>query len=496
MMLSLRFSIISITIVRLLFVFDIFSFNRILHYRINQIVIQSALINPIYTVDHIIEANAIRQLKNNNNNNNKYKYNTRNEHQQNQHDRKLSFLPNKSFWKAYEGNQIHLPPIMLSFMELIIHPIMLITSDYWFQVIIKFLVTFVDLLIAYQLESMARKLIQYEDNIDTRETIIMKQMDSRILPEYMSLFPNVSSMNDHHLSYVPDHDDHEDITGYNKTTKENAIDVNEETEEKQLEENEDETSNGMQEPFFILFRHEIPFVIAQMYYMNPTSILSSSCIGSFQNLRVLLLVSSLNQSIITYNNNDGGSVTFAVFLLAIASYIDIHLIIFILPVIFFIHKTTRRKINVHDKQQQPDQIQEHVELKKQQNQTQSNNPFNDWRVVLLLFALYYISFHIMSYRLVGGRIWKDVFVSTHLYSFQLNGSEPNLSTLWYLGMELFNRFRLYFTILLGGIPYTLIIPITIRFYNYPAVLVRCSFLSHKNLNLIDSNASFFFYCIS
>jgi len=48
---------------------------------------------------------------------------------------------------------------------------------------------------------------------------------------------------------------------------------------------------------------------------------------------------------------------------------------------------------------------------------------------------------------------------------------PSLTTIWHLGMELFLRFQVYFEFLLAGVPYLTVVPITIRLYMYPAVLV-------------------------
>ena len=48
---------------------------------------------------------------------------------------------------------------------------------------------------------------------------------------------------------------------------------------------------------------------------------------------------------------------------------------------------------------------------------------------------------------------------------------PSPSVLWYLNMELFEQYRTYFAVLIGGCPFLLLIPLTIRLYRYPMVLV-------------------------
>jgi GPI transamidase subunit PIG-U len=52
-------------------------------------------------------------------------------------------------------------------------------------------------------------------------------------------------------------------------------------------------------------------------------------------------------------------------------------------------------------------------------------------------------------------------------------AHPNLSVLWYLNMEVFERYRVYFAVLIGGLPYLLLVPVTIRLHRYPMVLVSC-----------------------
>ena len=63
-------------------------------------------------------------------------------------------------------------------------------------------------------------------------------------------------------------------------------------------------------------------------------------------------------------------------------------------------------------------------------------------------------------------------VAAHLrFAFEFR-VPPSLSLTWYLSMQLYDRFRLYFTYLLGGLPFLVALPLAIRLHEYPMALVR------------------------
>lgn len=73
---------------------------------------------------------------------------------------------------------------------------------------------------------------------------------------------------------------------------------------------------------------------------------------------------------------------------------------------------------------------------------------------------------------MGPSQYGNVLFSSYGHVLTWKHLHPNLSVLWYLNMELFERFRIYFAILIAGLPYLMLIPVTMRLYRYPMVLVR------------------------
>ena len=63
---------------------------------------------------------------------------------------------------------------------------------------------------------------------------------------------------------------------------------------------------------------------------------------------------------------------------------------------------------------------------------------------------------------------------------------PNIGLHWYLFMNLFGRCRQFFVVVTKGLPFVLIIPLSIRFFRYPIALVSAviastvSWLSHPH----------------
>jgi hypothetical protein len=93
-------------------------------------------------------------------------------------------------------------------------------------------------------------------------------------------------------------------------------------------------------------------------------------------------------------------------------------------------------------------------------------------ILLAAYAVISLALQGLSFLLVGPERFLAVARLTHGRTFVVSGIAPSLSTLWYLGMELFHRFSVYTTILVAGAPYLLIAPLYIRLSRYPEVLVR------------------------
>ena len=87
------------------------------------------------------------------------------------------------------------------------------------------------------------------------------------------------------------------------------------------------------------------------------------------------------------------------------------------------------------------------------------------------FVLWYVCLQSLSFLLVGDA-WRSVFESTYGHVLGWIDLNPNLGLQWYLCMQLFSRFRRYFVILINGLSYAFLVPLTVRLYRYPMVLVR------------------------
>lgn len=176
----------------------------------------------------------------------------------------------------------------------------------------------------------------------------------------------------------------------------------------------------------------VPKLVSQLYYLSPVTMLAGTA-GSFRNVYTLLLLQALSESSLSTGSVIGSSLG-----LALSSYCDVHSVMMLIPVYIWTGRRSR----------------------------------NEAVLVVLGFLLYSLALQWLSMLLVGTERYLGVVKTTHFHSFSLTGLQPSLSTLWYLSMQLFGRFRTYFAILLGAIPYIVVLPLTVRLYRYPAVLVR------------------------
>jgi hypothetical protein len=323
----------------------------------------SAIVSPVYTLDHVREAVAIRQL-----------------------------VEPHRFVEAYHGRQIHMPVLLLSCLEPLVEAA---SSEYWQHVIFGFLLLLVDFLIAQTLQKLAKALLQRAKD-DLWEASLQRRMPQVILPKLSHIFPIWS---------------------------EPTIDSISESQEKVDIESE---------PLFDM--DDLPFMVAQLYFVSPVTALSSGVFDCVQNVRTLLVLFAILQAC-----QKSGSTVATAFSLAAATYIDIHSVVFLVPAAIFLHE------------------------RKGQHSTSG---------LVVLFVVFSVWLQGLSFLLVGPRDYLSIVFTTHGHVFQLAGVAPSLSVLWYFAMEVFQRFTLYFTILLGGLPYLLVAPATIRLYRYPIELVR------------------------
>jgi hypothetical protein len=338
----------------------------------------SAVVSPVYTLDHVREAVAIRQL----------------------------VAPHR-FVEAYHGRHIHMPVLLLSCLEPLVEAV---SSEYWQHVIFGFLLLLVDFFIARTLEKLAKGLLQRAKD-DIWEESLQRRMPQVILPKLSHIFP---------------------------ISTESIMPSSSESQEK---------TNIESEPLFHM--DDLPFMVAQLYFMSPVTALSSGVFDCVQNFRTLLVLFAILQAC----QKSGSAVATAVSLAA-ATYIDIHSVVFLVPAAIFLYE------------------------KKGQRSTSA---------LVVLFVVCSVCLQGLSFLLVGPRDYLSIVLTTHGHVFQLTGVAPSLSVLWYFAMEVFQRFTLYFTILLGGLPYLLVAPATIRLYRYPIELVRtCTYALFRGFSIPSS----------
>lgn len=178
----------------------------------------------------------------------------------------------------------------------------------------------------------------------------------------------------------------------------------------------------------LISMESLPMLAAKLYYWSPATVLSGSVYACFQNLAGFFLVATFWEAV-----RRGGSLWLSTFFLALATYLELHHVVFLVPL---------------------------VVLPRSRSQSLP---------MLLSFAIWFICLQGLSYLLVGP---KFVQVLQATYGLGWKTIRPNLSVQWYLAMQLFSRFRHYFGALLLGLPYIVVIPIAVRLYDYPLVLVR------------------------
>jgi GPI transamidase subunit PIG-U len=386
--------------------------------------LRSVLMDPVYTMDHVREAMAIRQLSP-----------LRRTGLGNITSTISSPTQKSRFVDAYRGHEtghsrIHLPPLALAAMESIIAMTgdapWTVRSDNdqrynsphashcdWPWIALSIVGLLVDVWIGTRLERLTVHTLAREAN-DPSELDLMQHMNPKIAPPLTHIFP----MSPRRESSTT-----------NSATSPSSSPVTSGTASCWLQWN------------------DLPFYVAHLYYSNPITVLAGSAAATsycFQNVGLACLVTALAECSAPRLLLRGGgsaarygapsSATMAAFGLAVATYLDVHCVVFLIPMAIWIGAGRAKTLGV-------------------------------------LWDLYTCSLQALSLLLVGGDKFCSIFTTTHLHQFALRGQPPSLSTLWYFGMQMFARFRSYFEFLLGGFPYLLVVPVTIRLHRYPSVLV-------------------------
>ncbi|KAL3810524.1 hypothetical protein ACHAXA_009448 [Cyclostephanos tholiformis] len=220
------------------------------------------------------------------------------------------------------------------------------------------------------------------------------------------------------------------------------------------------TSNSLEREPLLSLNH-FPIVAALSYFSNPISMVANAT-GSLRGLwDSLLLISFYYATIPPAKISKEGdmikipSATMVAVPLCMATYADAAYAAFLLPILLWRGLFLSGKSNGESEQHR------------------------DWKKVLVLFVVCLVGLHYFASLLVGGdgSAYRNVLTRTVLpnvafvqQDFSGSVPGPSMGLHWYFFVQIFDRFRPYFTVFVSGIPAMFAIPLTIRMYRYPSVL--------------------------
>lgn len=137
----------------------------------------------------------------------------------------------------------------------------------------------------------------------------------------------------------------------------------------------------------------LPLIAAKTYFWSPVCILSAGVYSCFQNIPAFLLMAALHDLL-----NEGGSNLLRALFLALASYIDPHYCVFLVPIIL-------------------------LQFEKQFESTTYKKA-----LLVLYFLLWSTTLQWLSFRLVGQGVYWSVLEAT--YGCGWNTIGPSLSVQW------------------------------------------------------------------
>jgi hypothetical protein len=193
-------------------------------------------------------------------------------------------------------------------------------------------------------------------------------------------------------------------------------------------------SNDTQDTPPMIVTADIPTLSANLYYASFITILSSGVYDSFQNVYCLLVLWSVYEMM--FRSDKTQRVSLAAVALALATYVHPWSMVFAVPIC-----VSQRSVRMAS-------------------------------VFAVLFVVCLLWLQLLAFLLLGPEAywtWKPVEALT-----------PNLGPLWYFQMQLFNRFHDYFALMITGMPYLVVIPLTIRLHRYPIVLVSLTIRSARS----------------
>jgi len=184
----------------------------------------------------------------------------------------------------------------------------------------------------------------------------------------------------------------------------------------------------------IICMADAPLFAAQLYYANPMTFFASGVFDCHQNVWYLCLLWAVHETC-----RKDGSLPLASLSLAFATYGDVFSVTYLIPMAIWISNRSKRS---------------------------TSRIFG----LLAFFAIWSCCLFGLS-NLLLGRSLKTVMKVTYFRSFGWMYETPNLGMQWYLAMQTFDRFRQYAVIMISGLPFLIVTPLTIRLHRYPIVLV-------------------------
>ena len=424
--------------------------------------LHSILINPLFTLHTIHEARAIRLLSSSPSAHDTYHQPLPPpHHHQKSRSRRAKFA--HAYYQRDSDQQhspsqhptgrVHLPPLLLLAFEIIM--VQLLHSNVF---LIRLFTLLIDVIIAmqlYQLVSNLWTIMTEHPKSRTELQIMTHDMNPKLYPSIrmLQLIPISSSSSS--SSHWP-------TTGRNNTETGPTV-TNQNGTSSATETTKATTMDTKMRPASLLQWNDLPTVISLLYFINPITILATSVSfqnihkndASFQNLVTLLVVHTIHLST---KKRSEISIVYISFLLSILSYIDCHYTLLLIPIILLVVEGQEQQLA--------------VDGDREQHAVKSTSTTAVIMLMVVLYIFWTLLLHTLSVLLVGLDHYYAIVVTTHLHTFRITNLQPNLSLVWYFGMEVFVPFHRYFTFLIGGLPYFTVVPMTIRLYRYPCVLVR------------------------
>lgn len=320
----------------------------------------------------------------------------------------------KKFGDAYVApSRIQLSPLLLA----ILGPLARSTNG---EIYMSLFCVLLDGFIAQMLESIA-VLALFTNRIEavTQETKEQEQLPEPIRPPHADVF-----------AIAPHTSSNDDDNDKNKNTE------------------NDNTP--------LISMESLPLLAARLYYWSPATILAGAWYGCFQMLPTSLLLFCLYET-----SRPRGSPVLSIVSLSLATYLEIHHVVYLVYVLLVLPKLL-------------------IQPKPSPNKNHNKDGTIPWIPILLLlfsFVVCLIGLQALSLSLLSSSSFSSSTV-TPIQLFQatygLNWKflRPSLSVQWYFAIQLFSRFQSYFGALIWSFPYMVVIPLTIRLYRYPLVLVR------------------------